>query len=112
MDAEEAGQSMAVVLHEVWAHTHIHMHARTHKHMYTHTRAQTHTSSHNHHPPSTAKDKKYYPSAEEVYGPEVEVRAYTCVCACMGVCMCVPNSFVSTCTCAHEVKLSTVVFTR
>ena len=33
MDAEEAGQSMAVVLHE---------------------------------------DKKYYPSAEEVYGPEVE----------------------------------------
>ena len=30
MDAEEAGQSMAVVLHEVWAHTHINMHARTH----------------------------------------------------------------------------------
>ena len=83
MDAEEAGQSMAVVLHEVWAHTHIHMdtHIHMHTHMHTHTHTHTHTSSHNHHSPSTAKDKKYYPSAEEVYGPEVEVRAYTCVCA-------------------------------
>ena len=87
-------------------HMHIHMHIHMHTHMHTHTHANTHTSSHNHHPPSTAKDKKYYPSAEEVYGPEVEVRVYTCVC------MCVPNSFVSTCTCAHGVKLSAVVFTR
>ena len=99
MEAEEAGQSMAVVLHEVRIHrvesnilnVHVHAHVYGVVGMYACAIVKVVQSS----PPpplpfpapfpTPAQDKKYYPSAEEVYGPEVEVRTHS---VCIGVPLC------------------------
>ena len=94
----ETGQEMAVVLHEVSQLLQVHcllqfctnseialesmlkfMYLSSVSHITYYTHYIPHTTYHILHTIYlTIQDKKYYPTAEEVYGPEVEVRDSTC----------------------------------